>query len=197
MRILCCLDGTNNTQLSQAAHMLTSAEPPMYGLIYVIDVEPRKDIARARERFLRHPSGPLGPRAQQIQQVEQVSAQDILNEGLGAFPGAELLQRQGRPEREIVNCAAAWQADLILLTPRTIYLQYPQTGRRRTLIEVARHRGENTPDIHQSQEKMLHSEQPALGPKSVGHVARFVLDHAPCPVLLVRPLTRERFPLTR
>jgi nucleotide-binding universal stress UspA family protein len=24
------------------------------------------------------------------------------------------------------------------------------------------------------------------GPKSVGHVARFVLDHAPCPVLLVR-----------
>jgi nucleotide-binding universal stress UspA family protein len=24
------------------------------------------------------------------------------------------------------------------------------------------------------------------GPKSVGHVARFVLDHAPCPVLLLR-----------
>ena len=29
---------------------------------------------------------------------------------------------------------------------------------------------------------------PHMGPKSVGHVARFVLDHAPCPVLLVRPL---------
>jgi nucleotide-binding universal stress UspA family protein len=27
---------------------------------------------------------------------------------------------------------------------------------------------------------------PALGPKSIGHVARFVLDHAPCPVLLLR-----------
>ena len=25
-----------------------------------------------------------------------------------------------------------------------------------------------------------------IGPKSVGHVARFVLDHAPCPVLLAR-----------
>ena len=35
---------------------------------------------------------------------------------------------------------------------------------------------------------------PALGPKSVGHVARFVLDHAPCPVLLVRPVTAERLP---
>lgn len=29
---------------------------------------------------------------------------------------------------------------------------------------------------------------PTLGPKSIGHVARFVLDHAPCAVLLVRPL---------
>jgi nucleotide-binding universal stress UspA family protein len=27
---------------------------------------------------------------------------------------------------------------------------------------------------------------PNIGPKSVGHVARFVLDHAPCPVLLLR-----------
>lgn len=38
------------------------------------------------------------------------------------------------------------------------------------------------------------SAGPALGPKSVGHVARFVLDHAPCPVLLVRPVTAERLP---
>lgn len=33
---------------------------------------------------------------------------------------------------------------------------------------------------------------PALGPKSVGHVARFILDHAPCPVLLVRPPMSEK-----
>jgi nucleotide-binding universal stress UspA family protein len=25
-----------------------------------------------------------------------------------------------------------------------------------------------------------------IGPASVGHVARFVVDHAPCPVLLLR-----------
>jgi len=29
---------------------------------------------------------------------------------------------------------------------------------------------------------------PTVGPKSIGHVARFVLDHAPCAVLLIRPL---------
>jgi nucleotide-binding universal stress UspA family protein len=28
--------------------------------------------------------------------------------------------------------------------------------------------------------------RPASGPPSVGHVARFVLDHAPCDVLLLR-----------
>ena len=28
--------------------------------------------------------------------------------------------------------------------------------------------------------------RPPLGPASVGHTARFVLDHAPCPVLLLR-----------
>ena len=28
--------------------------------------------------------------------------------------------------------------------------------------------------------------RPLLGPKSIGHVARFVLDHAPCPVLRLR-----------
>ena len=36
-----------------------------------------------------------------------------------------------------------------------------------------------------------------IGPRSVGHVARFVLDHAPCPVLLVRPRAHEQFPIDR
>jgi nucleotide-binding universal stress UspA family protein len=31
-------------------------------------------------------------------------------------------------------------------------------------------------------------ERPPTGPPSVGHTARFVLDHAPCPVLLLRGL---------
>jgi nucleotide-binding universal stress UspA family protein len=67
--------------------------------------------------------------------------------------------RNRRSEREIVNCAAAWQADVILILPRANY-----------------------------------GERPAIGPKSVGHVARFVLDHAPCPVFLARPVAREQFP---
>ncbi len=43
-----------------------------------------------------------------MRQAEKSSAQDILNEGLRRFPSAEAIQRQGRPEREIVNAAAEW-----------------------------------------------------------------------------------------
>jgi nucleotide-binding universal stress UspA family protein len=60
-------------------------------------------------------------------------------------------KREGWPEREIIQCAFEWNADLIIICSRSAAFGGP-----------------------------------ALGPKSVGHVARFVLDHAPCPVLLVR-----------
>jgi len=82
-----------------------------------------------------------------------MSAQDVLNEGLNYFPEAEMLPRQGRPEREIVNTAAEWQADLVIICPRA---------------ESGRHR---------------------IGPKSVGRVARFVLDHAPGPAVCPRRIS--------
>jgi nucleotide-binding universal stress UspA family protein len=161
MRVLCCLDGTNAGQVSKATGMLSIAEPPTLGILFVTDTGPRHDIEHLRERFLRHP-GPPPPREEEMRQAERSSAHDILNEGLSHFPGAETLQRQGRPEREIVNTAAEWQADLVIICPRAEY--------------GGRH---------------------SIGPKSVGHVARFVLDHSPCPVLLVRPLAREEFPIPR
>jgi nucleotide-binding universal stress UspA family protein len=159
MRVLCCLDGTNVRQLSKAAEMLSGGGPSTFGLLFVTDIRPRHDIEHLHERYLRHP-GPPPRREEEIRQAENMSAQDVLNEGLNYFPEAEMLQRQGRPEREIVNTAAEWQANLVIICPRAEY--------------GGRHR---------------------IGPKSVGHVARFVLDHAPCPVLLVRPSTREEFPI--
>lgn len=159
MRVLCCFDGTNSAEIASAAAFLASSEATTYGLLFVTDSEPRREIERTRERFLRRASGPLAPRERQMQQAEQAVARDILNEALKLFPGAETIERVGRPEREIVNCAAAWQADVILILPRANY-----------------------------------GERPAIGPKSVGHVARFVLDHAPCPVFLARPVAREQFP---
>jgi hypothetical protein len=61
MRVLCCLDGTNAGQVSKATGMLSIAEPPTLGILFVTDTGPRHDIEHLRERFLRHP----GPRRQE------------------------------------------------------------------------------------------------------------------------------------
>jgi nucleotide-binding universal stress UspA family protein len=161
MRVLCCLDGTNGEPVSKATEMLSATQPLTLGILYVIDTGPRKDIEHTRERFLRRP-GPPRSREDEMEQAELAAAQDVLNEGLRNIPNAETFRRQGRPEREIVNVAAEWQADLVIICPRGEY-----------------------------------GGKPTIGPRSVGHVARFVLDHAPCPVLLVRPLAREQFPIAR
>src|SRR5258708_5148545 len=153
MRVLCCLDGTNVVPISRATSLLSPGALTL-GLIYVIDKGPHHEIEHTRERFFRSPTPPL-EREHEMVEVEQGAAQEIINEGLKYISGAEALRREGRPEREIVNAAAEWEADLIIICPR------------------AEHR-----DKHK------------IGPKSVGHVARFVLDHAPCPVLLVRPFNR-------
>jgi hypothetical protein len=52
-----------------------------------------------------------------MQQAEHAAAEDILNEALRYLPNAETFQRQGRPEREIVNVAAEWLADLVIICP--------------------------------------------------------------------------------
>ena len=150
MKVLCCLDGTNSEQISMAVKNMLPANQLTLGLIYVIDSGPHGELERQRERFLR-PAALNPRRSQQMQSAETSAAQDILQEGARYLPGAERIQKTGRPEREIVNFAQEWKADLIVICPRS-----PRGG------------------------------GPTMGPKSVGHVARFVLDHAPCPVLLVR-----------
>ena len=152
---------TNARYIGDALSILSGARPLTVGLIYVVDTRPRKDIEHARERFFR-PGHPPPTREEEMRQAEEGSAQDILSEGLRYFPGAELLERHGRPEREIVNVAAEWEADLVVICPHAAYF-----------------------------------DNPLIGPKSVRHVARFVVDHAPCPVLLLRPLARDQFPIPR
>ena len=174
MRILCCLDGTNAEQIGRALEMLSATQSLTVGMLHVINTRPRKDIDLIRGRFLRpsmhpphHPPPPMHPphppsREEEMSEAERASAQEILNEGRGYSTSAETLEREGRPELEIVNLAAEWRADLVVVCSRAVY------GERRE-----------------------------IGPKSVGHVARFVVDHAPCPVLLLRPLAPEQFPIER
>jgi len=97
-----------------------------------------------------------------MDEAEKASAEEILKEGCGYCAGAETMEREGRPEQEIVNLAAQWRADLVIVCSRAAYRMKEE-----------------------------------VGPRSVGHVARFVIDHAPCPVLLLRPMTRQRVPFER
>jgi nucleotide-binding universal stress UspA family protein len=112
--------GTNVEQVSKATETLSATQSLTLGILYVIDTGPRKDIEHTRERFLRPPDPP-GSREDEMQQAEQAAAQDILNEELRYLPNADTFQRQGRPEREIVNVAAEWQADLVTICPRAEY----------------------------------------------------------------------------
>jgi nucleotide-binding universal stress UspA family protein len=160
MRVLCCLDGTNSEQVSKAVGALLRTETRIIGVLYVTDSGPEVQMERHRERFLRPPHPPL-PRREQMRQAEEASAQEILEEGSRSLGGAERLWRTGRPEREIVQAAVEWQADVIVICSRS----------------------------HQGGGPL------PPGPKSIGHVARFVLDHAPCPVLLVRPQSGNIFPM--
>jgi nucleotide-binding universal stress UspA family protein len=161
MRVLCCLDGTNVGPVKKATEILSSTQPLTLGLLYVIDLGPRKDIEHTRERFFRPHDLPR-QRDDEMHQADHSTASKILREALNALPDGEVFEREGRPEREIVNAAAEWEADLVMICPRIGY-----------------------------------GGRPVIGPKSVGHVARFVVDHAPCPVLVVRPLAREQFPIER
>jgi nucleotide-binding universal stress UspA family protein len=161
MRVLCCLDGTNAEQIAKATEMLSAGQQLTLSILYVIDIGPRTEMDHLRERFFRSRARHL-PHEEEILESEKASAKDILNAGLRYLAHAETIEREGRPGHEIVNVAAEWQADVVLICARAQY-----------------------------------GGKAIIGPKSVGHVARFVLDHAPCPVLLVRQLTREQFPIER
>ncbi len=80
MRILCCLDGTNAKQVSQAAQMFSTAESLTIALLTVIDVGPRRSIDRTRERFWR-PALHHEPVTEEMQAAERAAAFTISSSG--------------------------------------------------------------------------------------------------------------------
>ncbi len=159
MRVLCPLDGTNVEQVNEAIANLVASDNLIVSFLYVIDTRPQQNMERRTGPLMRR-SRPDDPRFTRIQQVNEEVADEILAEAQVRHPGAEHVVRRGQPERVIVNYAAEWSADILVVCPRS-----------------------------------LQSGGPTIGPKSLGHVARFVVDHAPCPVLLARVKTTEGFPL--
>jgi nucleotide-binding universal stress UspA family protein len=120
MRVLCCLDGTNAEQIAKATEMLSASQQLTLSILYVIDIGPRTEMDHRRERFFRSRARHL-PHEEEILESQKASAKDILNAGLRYLAHAETIEREGRPGHEIVNVAAEWQADVVLICARAQY----------------------------------------------------------------------------
>ncbi len=165
MRAMLCLDGTNTERLVQLALRFLSLQDLHISLLHVIDTGPSHELERMRQRFI----------------------------GMGEH-GARLLAEMTHAEQE--------QGQEILATAQTTLTKLWPTGvpgpnhiestllRGKPEQEIVRIAASLSIDlIIVCARRMLQPGEPPHppGPRSVGHVARFVLDHAPCPVLLLRP----------
>jgi nucleotide-binding universal stress UspA family protein len=164
MRIMLCASvEAAERVVSAALVLLRLQEPPTLVIVHVQDTGPRKDLEQVRSRFVGR--GGLGAtHAAQMASTGQSVAEGLLAEArelcIAAGHSPDFVTAhllEGRPEREIVRMAEEMQAQLVV---------------------VGSH--DRPVDPHGK-------PRPELGPGSVGHVARFVVDHASCPVLLLRP----------
>jgi nucleotide-binding universal stress UspA family protein len=165
MRVLCCLDGSNTERLAEHTFTLLSIHDAQILLLHVVDSGPSDEIEHLRKGYF----------------------------GLGQ-QGAELLALMALSEQE--------QGEEILTAARTVFrIQWPGGTPGAGQIEAMMLRGKPEQEIVRlaasrsidlivlCNRRVRGPREPLHppGPKSVGHIARFVLDHAPCPVLLLRP----------
>ncbi len=94
---------------------------------------------------------------------------------------AEITGVEDQTAQEVI---AEARADLLARRPG-VEVQ-TQLARGRPEHEIIRVAGEIASDLIVAGARFKGGSRPAVGPPSVGHVARFVLDHAPCDVLLLR-----------
>jgi nucleotide-binding universal stress UspA family protein len=164
MRALFCLDGTNAGRLFERVLPMLNVQALQIILLHVTDVGPSHEYERIRQRYLS-----LGERGAhllaQMAQAEQERASEIL-----ASARSGLLTLLPEDTRH----SAAIQTAVLRGRPEQEIVRYSMTMPVDLIVMDAR--------------RVLAPNEPPHppGPKSVGHVARFVLDHAPCPVLLMR-----------
>jgi nucleotide-binding universal stress UspA family protein len=170
MKILCAVGMQGGAELIHRVLAVTGPEPELY-LLHVIDSGPRRML----DEYLRRPGlrrppppppapgGPSGtPPAPPI--PANASPIDAAEQAAGEAALEEARQ-------------AAEQAGLHVQTGL-------QKGRpEQEIVQMARTWGCQLIAIQASAGGQ---GRPHIGPESVGHVARFVLDHAPCDVLLLR-----------
>jgi nucleotide-binding universal stress UspA family protein len=165
MRALFCLDGSNTERLVRQAFALLNSNDLRLVVLHVVDSGPSHEIERLRQRFIG-----MGQRGAdllaQMMQAEQEQGNEVLATAQATlrrhWPGGA----PGEDQVEGVVLRGRPEQEIARLS-MTMPIDLIVIGARRALGP--------------------HEPPHPPGPKSIGHVARFVLDHAPCPVLLLRP----------
>jgi nucleotide-binding universal stress UspA family protein len=155
--ILLCLSGLD------AAQFITRAAPHIprdrkLVLLYVIDTRPVEELGYIARRM--HSAGLSSQHTALMEAAEQQTAEAVLNEA-----GEQCMQEGFNPQnirREIRRGR-----------PEQQIIGLAQDPDQNVGLVVIGSSYKRAPTI-------------APGPASVGHVARFVVDHSPCDVLLLR-----------
>ncbi|MGI8589346.1 MAG: universal stress protein [Chloroflexia bacterium] len=102
----------------------------------------------------------------------------------GRVPPERAAQMESVEDQTAQEVIAEARADLLRLRPEADV--QTRLARGRPEHEIIRAAAELGSDLLVVGARYKAGPRPPSGPPSVGHVARFVLDHAPCDVLLLR-----------
>jgi len=182
MRVMCAIDRQGGAALLEGLAALLGADHDLL-LVHVIDTGPRHSL----EAFLRGPAGPRGrrPHAEPLDAAESEAGERVLGEarltaeGLGFRCEAELAR--GEPGDEILRRAVERAPDLLVVGGRRADQEGPRPAGP---IEIPR-KAAAPPAPSPAREPAAPPAAPH-GPPLIGHISRFVVDHAKCSVLLVR-----------
>jgi nucleotide-binding universal stress UspA family protein len=158
MNILCAIGLQGGQEIIRRVLEVIGAQQKLY-LLHVIDTGPRHTL----EEYLHRP-GPLRRPPPPPPGRERPIDQAELVAGNAAMDEAR---------QEAERAGFHFQSELLHGKPEQVIVQMANTLGCQLIV------------IQASQGLQ---GRPHIGPESVGHIARFVLDHAPCDVLLLREL---------
>ncbi|MGD0005315.1 MAG: universal stress protein [Anaerolineaceae bacterium] len=156
MRILCAIGQSDGPQIIQRLANMLGNQHEIY-LLHVLDPGPRLGL----EEYLHNP-GPVQRR--RALPLEKTQALDAAEQSASQAVLAEAIEAAQ-------SAGFSVSGEIQRGKPEQMIVQTARTWRSQ-LIAIRASEGTQG--------------RPQIGPASVGHTARFVLDHAPCDVLLLR-----------
>ncbi len=182
VKIILCLSGLDTTEFVQRALPLLPARSEVV-LIYVIDTRPAEELNYLRRTHL-FGSRIGSSRIQNMEAAEREAGLQIINEAravIGASVSSSSLEvtgeviLQGRPEREIVFYIDQNGADLLVIGTR-----YRSDLNPPPISPPPRRRPPETEPLPRLENKK------GRGPQSIGPIARFIIDHVLCDLLIIK-----------